>query len=267
MIKDFPPEKETSGNLMQGAEPIFIEGNDIGFLFLHGFTAAPFEGREMADFLHSRLGVTASVPLLPGHGTRPEDLKNVGWLDWYLHAREKYLELKQRCRQVVVCGQSMGGALALHLASHHRVAGVITLAAAVFLKDWRLRLLPLARHIVPYQHKSRGPDIRNKKIKPLIPTYPKYPVRSVDELLGLLEHTRQDLPEVTAPALLIHSRKDRTVHFDNLNHIYQHISSSRKEKFILEESYHVISLDVEKKRIFERISLFIKEVLDITGDK
>ena len=253
--------------LLPGAEPIFLEGNKIGFLFLHGFTAAPYEGREMAEFLHSHLGVTASVPLLPGHGTRPEDLKNIHWLDWYLHAREKYLELKQRCRQVVVCGQSMGGALALHLASHHPVAGVITLAAAVFLKDWRLHLLPLARHLVPYQYKSKGPDIRDKKIKPHIPTYPKYPVRSVDELLELLHHTRQDLPEVTAPALLIHSRKDRTVHFDNLDHIYRHISSVRKEKFILEESYHVISLDVEKEDLFQKILLFIKETLADAGNK
>ncbi len=220
----------------------------------------------MAEFLHSRLGVTVSVPLLPGHGTRPEDLKGIRWPDWYFFARDKYLELKQRCRQVVVCGQSMGGALALHLASHHPVAGVITLAAAVFLKDWRLRLLPLARHIVPYQHKSKGPDIRNKNIKPHIPTYSKYPVRSVDELLGLLEHTRQDLPEVTAPALLIHSRKDRTVHFDNLNYIYRHISSPKKEKFILEESYHVISLDVEKDRLFEKILSFIRESVNKNVD-
>ncbi len=249
-------------NLMPNAEPVFKIGNDTGFLFLHGFTASPYEGRELAEKLHSDMGLTISLPLLPGHGTEPANLKDVSWQDWYLYAREKFLELRKNCRALFVCGQSMGAALALHLASHHRVEGVISLAGAVFLKDWRLKLLPLARHLVPYQHKSRGPDIRDKKQKQIIPTYSKYPVRSVDQLLALLEHARQDLPEITAPALLFHSRKDRTVRFENLDYIYEHISSAKKERIVLEKSYHLISLDVEKTEVYNRIRAFIEENLD-----
>lgn len=242
-------------------DPLFMEGNSVGFLFLHGFTGAPYEGREIASRLHREEGYTVSVPLLPGHGTDPEDLKGRTWLEWYAFSREKLLDLQQRCDRVFLCGQSMGGALALHLASHHPVDGLITLAAAVYLKDWRLRLLPLARHLVPYQYKSKGPDIRNQELKPRIPTYPKYPVRSVDQLLGLLNHTRQDLLEVTAPILLMHSRRDRTVNFDNLDYIYSHISSAEKQKVILEESYHVISIDVEKETVYRHIKQFIADHL------
>lgn len=241
-----------------GSEPIFLKGNQTGVLFIHGFTASPFEGKEFAQWMHERMGLTVSVPLLPGHGTHPADLKKIQWTDWYHFVRNKYFEIKDQCKLVFICGQSMGAALGLHLASHHQVDGIITLAGAVFLKDWRLFLLPLARYLVPYNYKSKGPDIKNKSIKKSIPTYSRYPVRSVDQLLQLFRHIREDLSEVSSPALLIHSRQDRTVHFENLQYIYDHISSQYKEMFVLEESYHVISIDVEREKVFDKICNFIQ---------
>jgi carboxylesterase len=251
---------KTINKLMPGSEPIFIKGNRTGVLFIHGFTASPFEGKELAHWMHDQMGFTVSVPLLPGHGTHPSDLKSCQWMDWYYFVKYKYFELKDQCKFVFVCGQSVGGTLGLHLASHHQVDGIITLAGAVFLKDWRLFLLPLARHIVPYHYKSKGPDIRNKSIKRSVPTYTRYPVRSIDQLLQLFRHIREDLSEVSSPALLIHSRKDRTVHFGNLQYIYDHISSQIKEMYILEESYHVISIDVEREKVFEKTCNFILRI-------
>jgi carboxylesterase len=250
-----------SKQLLPGADPIFIEGNDVGFLFIHGFTAAPYEGREMAEWIHNKTGITVSVPLLPGHGTHPRDLREITWLDWYQYVREKYFELRQQCKRVFVSGLSMGGALVLQLASHHKVDGIITLAGAVFIKDWRLFLLPIARYLIPYHFKSKGPDVKNTLIKEEVPNYSKYPVRTIYQLLELLEHTRQDLSEVFAPALLIHSRKDRTVHFKNLQYIYDRLSSKEKEMYILKESYHVITIDVEKEKVFKRVEMFIEDQL------
>jgi carboxylesterase len=243
-----------------GAAPVFIKGNKTGFLFIHGFTATPHEGKDLVEWLHSELGITAAVPLLKGHGTRPEDLLNVTWKDWYSDVENKYSELLKICDNIYVCGQSMGAALALKLAARQTVSGLITLAGAVFLKDWRLSLLPLARNFITFHYKSKGPDIKDREVKPKIPTYRKYPVKSIDELLSLFKSVRNDLASVTTPALLIHSKSDRTVHFSNLEYIMNHISSAVKEKLVLEESYHVISIDVEKERIFNRIKDFINNI-------
>jgi len=247
------------GNLMPGAEPLFIKGNDMGLLFIHGFTASPYEGSDLARWLHKTSGLTVSIPLLPGHGTHPEDLRDKTWEDWYNFTEDKLFELKKICQHVFVCGQSVGAAIALRLAAYQTFQGVICLAGAVFLKDWRLIFLPLARKIVTYHYKSKGPDIRNKSLKQEIPNYPKYPVHSVDQLLELFDNVRKDLPQITIPALLVHSRKDRTIHFSNLQYIYDHIASSSKEIMVLEESYHVISLDVEKEQVFRRIDQFINQ--------
>ncbi|OGB67663.1 MAG: hypothetical protein A2Y94_09285 [Caldithrix sp. RBG_13_44_9] len=246
---------------LSGAEPFFKAGNSTGFLFLHGFTASPFEGRQLAERLHQEYKWTVSVPLLPGHGTEPQDLIGIGWQEWKDCAESEYRRLKKQCQKILVCGQSMGGTLALLLASHYPVDGIITLAGAVFLKDWRLILLPVAKHLIIYNKKSKGPDIRDAALKPIIPTYQKYPVRSVEEFIKLLDYTRSNLQKVTVPALLVHSRKDHTIHFSNLDYIYQHISSTVKDKLVLEDSYHIVSLDVEREKVYEKMQNFIVKIL------
>lgn len=245
-------------SIIKGAEPLFIKGNQVGFLFIHGFTASPYEGREIAVRLNKQEGWTVSVPLLPGHGTSPENLRGLTWKDWYGFARQKVIELMDPCEKIFVCGQSMGGSIALCLAAEYPINGLISLAGAAFLKDWRLILLPLARHVMTYNHKSRGPDIRNVALKNEVPTYSKYPVRSVDQFLQLLRYTRSELNKITAPALLLHSRHDRTIHFSNLQYIYDHIASRQKQMVVLQDSYHVISIDIEKEIVFEKIHSFIK---------
>jgi carboxylesterase len=183
----------------------------------------------------------------------------ITWKDWYNDISSKYFDLQKSCNQIFVCGQSMGAALAMKLAVKEKVAGIISLAGAVFLKDWRLSLLPLFRNLITYHYKSKGPDIKNTAIKEQVPTYQKYPVKSIDQLLALFRSARNELGKVTAPALLIHSKKDRTVHFSNLDYLYTHISSVVKEKMVLEDSYHVISIDLEKEQIYRRILNFIND--------
>ncbi|MFZ0390769.1 MAG: alpha/beta fold hydrolase [Calditrichia bacterium] len=140
-----------SEDLLPGAEPLLIHGSQTGLLFLQGFTASPFEGKALLQFLHQKLGITVSAPLLPGHGTRPEDMLAVGWREWLDFTISEYSKLKEICQQVFICGQSMGGTLTLRLAAEYPVSGIITLAGAVFLKDWRLFFLPLARHLLTWQ--------------------------------------------------------------------------------------------------------------------
>ena len=47
------------------------------------------------------------------------------------------------------------------------------------------------------------------------------------------------------------------LNFSNLDYIHMHIASTVKEKMVLEDSYHVISIDLEKDRIYKKIFNFI----------
>ena len=74
--------------------------------------------RGLAERL-ARDGFSVDLPLLPGHGTSPEDLKTTSWQDWCQAAEAALLSLQERCDAVVVVGLSMGGALSLWLGTRH----------------------------------------------------------------------------------------------------------------------------------------------------
>ena len=104
--------------VLPGAEPFRHEGGEVGVLLCHGFTGSPQSLRPWAEYLAER-GLTVSLPLLPGHGTRWEDMRLTGWQDWYAEVDRELRALRERCAQVFVFGLSMGGALALRLAAKH----------------------------------------------------------------------------------------------------------------------------------------------------
>lgn len=251
---------DSTPKILPGAEPIFVERGENAILFIHGFTGSTYEGREFADYFAER-NYTVWVPLLKGHGTHPRNLKGVRWQDWHQQIRDCLMELKQRYQKVAVCGQSMGGSLALHLAAHYPVDALITLAGAVFLSDWRLKFIPLVRKFLFYQYKSKGPDIRSRQAKRKSIAYPKYPVTAVVELMELLAHVKNDIMDIRVPVLLLHSRKDHVVPYENLDFIYQRVASEKKERFSFEKSYHILSVDVEQRQVFQKIEMFLRDTL------
>src|SRR5439155_590120 len=59
---------------------------DAAVLLLHGLTGTPVDMHYMKDALVAE-GYTVSSPLLPGRGTRPEDMFSLCWEDWMSAAR------------------------------------------------------------------------------------------------------------------------------------------------------------------------------------
>lgn len=263
-IIDRPHLSINPDDIMTGAEPMFIDQGNTGFLFLHGFTGSTYEGRDFA-FHFARKGYAVWVPLLPGHGTKPEDLEQVVYGDWINAVEKYYSRMREHYQKVVLCGQSMGGALALHLAANTSPDALVTLAGAVIMKDWRLKLLPVAKRLIKYQYKSKGPDIRDKEAKGKSASYHKYPIKSLIQFLRLLDKVRPELPKVKCPSLIIHSRRDHTITYNNLDFISKHISSPVKQTLTLKNSYHVISVDQEKELIFGTIEKFLEIAFAETG--
>ena len=54
---------------------------EIGVVLVHGYTGTPSSMRPWAEYLNQQ-GYTVRVPLLPGHGTKPEDLSEIKWQQW-----------------------------------------------------------------------------------------------------------------------------------------------------------------------------------------
>lgn len=89
-----------------------------GVLILHGLTDGPYTVRHLAE-IYRRAGWYALVLRVPGHGTIPAALLDVGWRDWRAAVKVGARAVRARVGAGVpfhVVGYSNGGALALQYA-------------------------------------------------------------------------------------------------------------------------------------------------------
>ncbi|RMD86044.1 MAG: alpha/beta fold hydrolase [Calditrichaeota bacterium] len=238
-------------------EEIFIKRGTLGCLMVHGFTGSPNELKDLATFLVEK-NITVYVPLLPGHGTYSADLFNYRWRDWFNHVKRAYQKLKQECEHTFVAGLSMGGTLALHLAAHEKVSGVISMAAAIKFPRWKIHAVKALKTMIKYRYKKSGEDVKDVTARARLGSYRRYPYQAVEQVFKLTEHTRDDLPEITSPILIFHSKEDHTVPYSNAEVIYNTVSSEEKKLISLENSFHVITVDFDREIIQKEIYQFIQ---------
>ena len=148
----------------------------------------------------------------------------------------------------------MGGLLALKLAAEYPVAHVAALSAPIFLTTRRLPLLPLYRAFRRFIPKKR----RVYDIDPRYHVaYDSTPLASLSSLLDLIQSVQEDLPNVHCPALIIQSRREHTVRPESATFIQDHLGSQAKELFWLEKSGHVITVDIEREKVFTKVADFL----------
>lgn len=244
--------------LMPGAEPYRHDGGEIGVLLCHGFTGSPQSMRPWGEYLAER-GLTVSLPLLPGHGTRWQDMQVTGWQDWYAEADRALRELSDRCSQVFVCGLSMGGTLALRLAARHgaAISGLVLVNPSVKADSPALKAVSVLRHAVP-SVKGIASDIAKEGGAEI--GYDRTPLHAVHSLTKLWRVARAGLPQVTQPLLLLHSRVDHVVHPSNSAVVLGSVSSTDVTEKVLERSFHVATLDHDAERIFEESYAFVERL-------
>lgn len=246
----------TSLPILAGAEPFAADNGPVGVLVSHGFTGSPQSMRFLAEQL-AEGGLTVRLPRLRGHGTTPEEMGVSSAEHWIRDLEAAFEELRGRCEKVFVTGLSMGGTLTLYLAGAYpgQVAGIIPINAAITLNSPDLAGLafhPAAPPAVP----GVGSDIKKPGVTEL--AYPVVPVPAVRQLYALMAVTRELLPRITCPALVVTSREDHVVPPMNGPLIVELLGSTDKRLLWLEESYHVATLDNDKERIAEETLAFIR---------
>jgi carboxylesterase len=256
-------EQETDVPVLPGAEPYRHDGGEVGVLLCHGFTGSPQSLRPWAEYLAER-GLTVALPLLPGHGTRWEDMQLTGWPDWYAEVDRELRALRNRCAQVFVAGLSMGGALALRLAAKHgeAVSGVVVVNPANKVHGLSAYALPVARHLVR-STKGITSDIAKEGGVEL--GYDRVPLHAAHSLRNFFRMVDGELPQVTQPLLLLHSRQDHVVPPADSARILSRVSSTDVREILLEQSYHVATLDLDADRIFEESHAFIGRLAPSVG--
>ena len=242
-------------------EPFRHDGGEVGILLCHGFTGSPASMRPWAERFAEE-GFTVRLPLLPGHGTTWQQMNTTTFADWLAAVSAELAELKVRCSTVVVCGLSMGGALALRLAeiSGDGLTGIVLVNPSVIGVRKALKVVPLLKLVVP-SLKGVTDDIAMPGRTEL--GYDRTPLRAVDELRKGWAATRAGLAAVTAPVLLLRSRADHVVEPENAAVILAEISSADVTEIVLERSYHVATLDYDAEIVFDESVAFVRRLAKV----
>ncbi|WP_018156169.1 alpha/beta hydrolase [Demetria terragena] len=247
-------------SILPGAEPLSADGSRTGVLVCHGFTGSPSSMRGIAEHC-AQSGWTVRMPRLPGHGTTWQDLNQRTWHEWHAEVAAAFLELRDRCDDVILVGLSMGGSLMTLLAEEYgeQVAGLVLINPAYRMTDWRLKALPVLKHLTP-SIAAIGDDIKKPGVRE--GAYPRTPLRALHSATELWAKVTRDLPQVTQPVLLLHSRVDHVVDPSNAELLLSRISSHAVREVVLENSFHVATLDHDADLILNELTAFIAHVSD-----
>ena len=230
----------------------------VGVLLVHGFTGSPASMRPWGEFLHSK-GFTVRVPLLPGHGTHPENLNKVKWQEWPAKVEFELSELRKSCDQIFLVGLSMGGGTVLNVAASHNetLRGLILVNPMIHVKGIPVELAFFMSRLQKMRT-SVGDDIKRPGVTEW--GYDALPTRGVYQLLKMLRITRRNLKNVTVPVQLFHSVEDHTLPVTNTEIILDEIGSTNKTRIELVNSYHVATMDYDQEVIFQNSLTFIESL-------
>lgn len=279
-----PPAPPTAGQIMPGAEPYRLEGGSgVAFLICHGFEDSPLTTRPLGEFLHE-MGHTAIGILLPGHGTRIEDLTRVRFYHWQDTLEQVFRDERSKYKKVFLVGFSMGGTLMLDLAGRYadtyRPAGIITIASPVFFNGFfngRLILhqpmtmftgvLRLFTSVLKIEAKKKTRSVQ--RLNPWLGYDATYALDTLHSFKRALAGVRAVLPRITVPYCSIMAANDRTVSAENQIYIYNRIQSREKRalQFIMPPDMTNMHTLLTHKRAQGQVLRYIEEfVQDILQD-
>jgi carboxylesterase len=245
-----------------GAETIDLqEEGSHGVLLLHGFGDTPQTLALLARRLR-KSGYSVFAPLLPGHGRSMESFGKSGASDWIAAAKDAYIDMRARHDSVSVVGLSMGGALAVLLASEQHEIPALVLIAPYLGMPKRLRIAAATHWLwgrlmgeVPARNPRsiRDPIEREKNL-----AYGTVTGRALHELSMVVRRARKSLTDVRAPALIIQSREDPRCSPAVAGFALKTLGSEEKKLVWTEGAGHIITVDYDRERVFGDVERWLE---------
>jgi len=274
-------------NKINYKEGLFLPGEDKAVLLIHGITGTPSEMHYLAKAIN-KAGYTVFCNRLPRHCQTLAELKKVTWQEIVLACQNDLFRLKKDYNLVFVGGLSMGALVAVHLAYlfPEKVTGIIALAPTFSYDGWavhkgRLFLqliweIPWVRKFIdireswPYGLKDENlrlvierfyKNAKGKGFKDQVILFgsPFFPLACLYQHQIFNKVVKKELPFVKKPILILHARCDDMTSLKNAQYLFNHIGSSDKSLVILEDSYHMITIDKEKDKVVDAVINFLQK--------
>lgn len=238
-------------------EPFIFEAGHRAVLLLHGFTGHSADVRMLGRFLQ-RNNYTSHAPILRGHGLSPEQLLSAHPDEWWEDVIAAYEHLQSLgYERIAVAGLSLGGALALKLATVRKVTAVVTMCTPMFFdneKQLTAGFKQFAKQYKQLEHKSE--QTIEQEIKTMFNESP----RLFHQVGSYIEHISEQVDMIYAPTMVVQARHDEMINPKSANYIYENVQSDKKQMNWYEKSGHVITLDIERDQLHEDILQFLDSI-------
>jgi carboxylesterase len=246
-----------------------------GVLLLHGLGGTPAELTTLARALQAA-GFAVHCCRLAGHCGTADELRATTWRDWYASAEFALAELEAICGRVVVGGLSMGALLAARLARENpgRVHGLVMLAPTFWYDGWAMpwyRFLlpllintPLGRRYSFVESEPYG--LKDERVRRRVVAAMRRgesanagllatPSEALQEMWRLSAEVRRGLAATGQETLLVHSRDDDVASLRNAFEVQARLGG-RVETLVLEDSYHLVTVDRQRALVARRVAEF-----------
>ncbi|MEO8739626.1 MAG: alpha/beta fold hydrolase [Casimicrobiaceae bacterium] len=258
---------------------------------MHGLTGSPTELGYVARRV--RLAGESSVwcPRLVNHGEPLNILAGTRSRQLHESARTYFLMAQKAAEDagvpLVVGGLSLGAVLALLLAAEFpaSVAGLICLAPTLFYDGWNVpwlhRMLPVVDYTplkyFTYFREESPYGLKDESLRDRVARayqgvslhdnddfgqhgYAHFPIRLLCESRHLIARCLSALHHVKAPLLIVQAKHDDATSPRNSRHIYENVASTQKEMILLDNSFHMVTADLERDRVASAMTQFCQRV-------
>ena len=266
----WPGLERTFKTLQKLSDPTpFDLGNPrhrVGIMFVHGFTASPSEMRPMAQFVSNARGWRCKAVLLPGHGTRVEDMQHFGAHGWVNGVERAYDALAKDCDHVFLAGLSLGAVLCVHVAVQRiqdpKLRGLLLLAPAFGVARSRalgIRLLRPVLNLVGKGRRASDYFLDNR-----LYTYLQLPLNLTAKVMDLGGEAARSIGKLRDfPVMMFAGDRESTVSLSRI------ISIAHENPWIrlvrLARSRHILTVEPDRDFLFETSIRFMEECLEKSG--
>lgn len=245
-------------------------------VLIHGLLSTPQEFALLRNPLKSKdiIHFTLNIPGFSEHSHyRPNT-----WHDWVDAAAEAIEQEVPGDRQIVIAGLCIGGVLAAALALRNprRIIRLALLSPAFTFDGWGLSrwrrwrhlgyLLGISRFIHIAEREPYG--IKNPKIRRWVAEQmrdssqsaagpSRLPLWAIREGDRMIAHVHARLGQLRLPTLILHAREDEICKLASVRQLFERLPAADKRLVILENSYHMISIDNDRHRVADELAGFV----------
>lgn len=237
--------------------PFTFEAGNRAILLLHGFTGHSADVRMLGRFLEKK-GFTSHAPIYRGHGVAPEQLMETNPDMWWEDAQAGYDHLMELgYEDIVVAGLSLGGMMALKLATERKIKAVISLCTPMIFDD-KHNLEPSFRIFVEQYKRFEGKEasiIKQETDEIMAETSYLF-----TEIANFNYDVKKAIDMIYAPIFIAQAREDEVINAESATYIYDHVESDDKQIKWYDDGSHVITLSHAKEQLHEDIYQFLQSL-------